>query len=97
MIVGVTSWVTALSSKATPSAVSTRLQMGVAAVVYTFFVVWCLTVQRFPWPFRRGNTPDLLVGGIREFPILFIVLVVFLATMAVFCFRRAIARRRRLG
>jgi len=93
MIVAVTTWIATISTQSSPSASSTRAQMGVASALYAFFVVWCLTIQRFPWPFRRSKAPELLVGGFREFPILFGVLLLFMAVMAVFCCRRAFGRQ----
>jgi hypothetical protein len=90
MILAVTTWVGVVSTQSARSALTTRLQMGLGSAASLFLVVWCLTVQRFPWPSRRGNTPELLVGGFREFPVIFSLLVLFLTGQAVFCLLRAL-------
>jgi hypothetical protein len=63
----------------------------VAGVIYVAGCAWMLWADRMPWvvPLRRFESlNEFLAGGFRDFPVMFVLLWLFGAAMALHCFKR---------
>ncbi|MFC3147132.1 hypothetical protein [Piscinibacterium candidicorallinum] len=87
-----TVWVFAVSAK--PDAIPRAGSIGwlIAGVVFVAGCAWMLWADQMPWVVpsarRYPTLNELLTGGFREYPVVFVLLWLLCAAMAAHCFKR---------